>query len=1179
MSIAFTGRSLAIVVSILIAEVGGGAAQAPDRTGLIIEDVAADSLAARHGMQAGDRLLTYDNRPLSSPAALLAAIENTFGTREAALRIRRAGEILTLGVPVASLGIDVRPDLVAVALGRYEEGRSALRTQRRAEAIGHWVAAADIARQSGDSAGAAWLRMRAGEVHEQQRRWEEARAAYASAFATLPASADAASKSHLLSAIGRCSRRLSDFSAAENNFQQALATDTAAGHEMWAARDLSGLGSIAYSRGNLSAAQDYESRALAVKNRVAPDSLDVAGSLNGLGALAWRRGDLAAAQDYFTRALAIRERLAPASPDIGTSLGNLGAVAYSRGDLPAAQDYFTRSLAFWERVAPESVEVAAALSNLAAVLFSRGNITTAHDCHVKALAIHERLAPNSLNHATTLTNLGNVAWTRGDLPNAEDYHRRSLAIRGRLAPDSLDVASSLTNLGNVAHDRGDTATAQTYHRRALAIRERLAPDSLEVATSLVNLGKVARVQADYAAARTYYTKALAIQERLGPASLDLAIVFNNLGNVAQEQGDNETAESYHRRALALRERLAPSSLDVAMSLVNLGNVVRAYDARSAEARDYYERALVIQEQWAPDSLGTADTLANAGDLAFHERRFADAQTLFARATTIVEAQRRQIASADARAFLVAQYPNPYRGLLRTLVAIGDEANAFAVLERARARSLVDLLAERRLDFRSDAPSHLAAEQEALDEKRSAASAARTKATKELIDLRTRIRALDPNTDRDQLPRLEALRQAGEKRLDAVREELTGVDIAQRDLEARLRKVSPKLAALQYPEPLDLMGAQRALDPDTLLLAYQVDKDEIYLFAVSKTGVTVFTLPIDRAALERDVTLVRELVGRQRLGNLTEVARRLYRTLLGPTQDLINQAKRVLICPDGPLQVLPFAALVSRTEPRVRYFIEDKPLHMVSSMTVYAETRRWASETTTAVNETPIVLAFGDPVYVKEKDNVTTNSTETASLQRRGLSLAPLPRTRDEVTGIVRLFGRSARARLGAEATETAAKREAPSASILHFAAHGWMDETLGLSSGLVLTQPEAVGRTPSAEDDGLLQAWEIFEQLRVNADLVVLSACQTALGQNLRGEGLIGLTRAFLYAGARSVVVSLWDVSDSGTAEFMQTFYRELRSGKSKDVALQTAMVTVARTPERRHPFYWAPFVLAGDWR
>ncbi|MCI0557464.1 MAG: CHAT domain-containing protein, partial [Nitrososphaera sp.] len=249
-----------------------------------------------------------------------------------------------------------------------------------------------------------------------------------------------------------------------------------------------------------------------------------------------------------------------------------------------------------------------------------------------------------------------------------------------------------------------------------------------------------------------------------------------------------------------------------------------------------------------------------------------------------------------------------------------------------------------------------------------------------------------------------------------------------------------------------------------------------------------------------------------------------------------------------------------------------------------------------------LLAFGAPIYTKEQAEIAKgqkqvlvaqtrgeekeeekeklqSDSEVEYIQRRGMLLASLPGTREEVEEITKLFGKSARAKLGPEATETAAKQESKDADIVHFACHGWLDEQMGLSSGLALCQPEALGSQVTADDNGLLQAWEIFEQVRLKADLVVLSACRTGLGEELRGEGLIGLTRAFLYAGARSLVVSLWGVSDKSTAALMKTFYQELRNGTSKDVALQKAMTALRSNPKWQHPFYWSPFILVGDWQ
>lgn len=184
--------------------------------------------------------------------------------------------------------------------------------------------------------------------------------------------------------------------------------------------------------------------------------------------------------------------------------------------------------------------------------------------------------------------------------------------------------------------------------------------------------------------------------------------------------------------------------------------------------------------------------------------------------------------------------------------------------------------------------------------------------------------------------------------------------------------------------------------------------------------------------------------------------------------------------------------------------------------------------------------------------------------------------------IKRLFGDAATIRLGEEATEAFAKQEGKDYAIIHFGVHGIMEEQNGLDSALALSQPEAQGREATREDNGYLQAWEIFEQMKLKADLIVLSACEVGLGEKIRGEGLVGLTRAFQYAGARSVVVSLWDVDDDSGAALMTRFYSELRNKESKDVGLQLALIAVRsdRTKTKwRHPYYWAPFILTGDWQ
>jgi CHAT domain-containing protein len=194
------------------------------------------------------------------------------------------------------------------------------------------------------------------------------------------------------------------------------------------------------------------------------------------------------------------------------------------------------------------------------------------------------------------------------------------------------------------------------------------------------------------------------------------------------------------------------------------------------------------------------------------------------------------------------------------------------------------------------------------------------------------------------------------------------------------------------------------------------------------------------------------------------------------------------------------------------------------------------------------------------------------LTQRSVRLERLPHAREEITAIARLYPRQASLRAGAAANKRTVEREGAGARILHFACHGLIDDEDPLASALALS-PEG------EQDDGLLRAYEVMEKLKLNADMVVLSACETGLGEQTRHEGIIGLTRAFQYAGARSVVVSLWSIADASTARLMAELYRHLKAGASKDEALRRAQVALIRSKAYGHPFYWAPFVLVGDWR
>jgi CHAT domain-containing protein len=337
---------------------------------------------------------------------------------------------------------------------------------------------------------------------------------------------------------------------------------------------------------------------------------------------------------------------------------------------------------------------------------------------------------------------------------------------------------------------------------------------------------------------------------------------------------------------------------------------------------------------------------------------------------------------------------------------------------------------------------------------------------------------------------------------------------------------------------------------------------------------VVRIPAGRRQLGDEVAIFRSLLLRGRDAPVVEEAllaqgRRLYTLLVAPAAPAIAGAGRVLISPDGPLHILPFSALV-RPGPAPSYLAAWKPIHTVLSATLAAELQRGRRERR---DPGPLVI-FADPLYRRPAPGAARASGQPPlALYRQGL--LPLSGAREEARSLARLYGGGTRVYTGALATEEQAKHLPAAPRVLHFATHALLDLRSPLDSALALAAPG-----PGSQENGLLQAWEIFEQVRLDADLVTLSACETGLGRDAAGEGLIGLTRAFQYAGARSVLASLWAVSDRSTAELMERFYTLLRAGRPKDAALAEAQRELINSGGPfAHPYHWAAFELTGDWK
>jgi CHAT domain-containing protein/Tfp pilus assembly protein PilF len=853
--------------------------------------------------------------------------------------------------------------------------------------------------------------------------------------------------------------------------------------------------------------------------------------------------------------------------------------AFQAGDLAQAEDGYRRALAC-RPGAPDDAQTAAALSGLGRVEMTRGDFAQAARDLERSLRLWERLEPAGLGLARTLRTLALLASARGDEQAALGHARRSLALAERAEPGGLETATALHVLGDLEGDRGEFERAEEHHLRGFEIEERLVPQSFRLAVALDSFCVLQMRQGKLSAARSWCNRALEIASKVAPDSLLLSAVLNNLGDLEREEGRLELAQQYYGRALASWEARAPRSSATANLLAMLGGV-ELKRGLLQPARQHLERALALEQERGFSPVDQAYTLLDLARLESVQHPEL-AASYFERSLARVEDEIERLGgSHQLEAEYRARYRETYREYIAFLMRRGAPEQAFGVLERMRGRALLAELAERDLAFAGDQPAELRRARREI-------AAAHDAAAQELARL-----------DDDRSARAEELR----RRLGELRQRND-------DLIAEARRSSPRFATLRYPQTLDLAGAARALDAGTTLLAYGVGAGETYLFVVTRQGLeSVATVPLGEQELRRRVAALRQLIAEARPGGspveqhrgreLEQAARELYAALVRPAERWVAAAERLMILPDGPLYVLPWGALMRAPGTAAeaggdedRYLGAWKPFYVTLSATLFAELKR-GRHTVAAASGRPALVAFGDPhVPAWARSGGPLAGVADAAVRstvERGLGLTPLPYARQEVREVARLFPGAARVYLGAEATEERAKAIGRDVRILHFATHSVIDERSPLDSAVVLALPE---RLVAGRDNGLLQAWEIFDGVRLDADLVVLSSCESGLGHELAGEGLIGLTRAFHYAGARSVMASLWKVSDRLTGELMVRFYRHLAAGQPKDVALQSAQREMIGQPAATRggggrpvtqaaaaPYFWAGFEISGDWR
>ena len=980
----------------------------------------------------------------------------------------------------------------------------------------------------------------------------------------------------------------------------AEVTVTGASRGLDLARALKDAGDVALERGDLVRAERDQRRAYLIRRKLAPKSLLVAESLDALGNVALERGDLATASHYLERSLTLRRALAPASRDVALSLMSLGALARRRGDLAGQQndfqqaqgmgdvlteldradifdglgsaciqrpctqkpqDYLSQALQIRRQLQPGSLALANTLSFLGRSASVLGELPEAEQDFNEALELRRRLAPGSLALAATLNDLGVAARARGNLAMAELCLRQGLQIRERLVPDGVAAADSLHNLGILYWLRDDLDDAEQYLHRTLLIRRRLIPGSPALAQSFIWQGLLCVRREELAAAQTYLGQALQLLEKdLSPDSLAVASVLTNLGNIARQRGNTVLSEQYYRQALATQHAQAPDSPAEANSFQSLAQLARQRgDLQEAESD--FRRALAIQEQKTPVSGARAGTLFGLASLLRAQRRVDEAGQAYAAAADVLEKQTASLGgTAEERSVFRARYENNYKDYVDFLITQRQPEAALRAMERARAWALLEMLATVRVSPGGSHDAALDRRKHSLEEEIGAASS-------------YRIRLLDDGRTGPQLADLDR--------------RLAELQSRYRETEEQLQLLNPAYDALAHPQTLSGQQVQGLLDPDTLLLEYSLGQGSSYVWAITPTTLSVYRLQ-RRQVIEQAVTRVRESMTARalriketdarrlrRLRALDEqypaAARELSRLVLGPVAGLLN-AKRIVIVSDGALQYVPFAALPEPPGAQSDSGDENAPLlerHEITNLpsaSVLAELRRQAQ---LRVTPSKAVVVLADPVFDVHDERIQAASTAE--------SIDRLLWTRLEATEIMKVTPVGT----GVELLDFDASRTAALSPLLsqfrmvHFATHAVSDSEHPERTGLVLSLFDRDGRP----QNGFVGLEQIYG-LNLSADLVVLSACETALGRDVGGEGLVGLVRGFMYAGASRVVASLWRVDDEVTAQLMARVYRHIeQDGLSPAAALRASQLEIRKESRWSFPYYWAAFQLQGDWR
>jgi CHAT domain-containing protein/Tfp pilus assembly protein PilF len=870
------------------------------------------------------------------------------------------------------------------------------------------------------------------------------------------------------------------------------------------------------------------------------------------------------------------------------------------GKYDEAQFMAEKALGIREKeIGPDHPDIAYTLTLIANIAYYKGDLVRAERLYHRAIAMLEKtLGADHPQVATRLNNLASVYQAKSDLAQSELLHQRALEIREQsLPPDHPDIAQSLNNLANVYSTRGDLQSAEALYLRALAINEKiLGPDHLNLSYPLLNLGSVYLDKKDYDKAEPLFQRALAIREqKLGHDHPAVALVLYALSDVFLGRGDYVKAEELEQRALQIREnKLGPDHADVARSLAGLGNIYFAQrDYQKAEP--LYRRALAVEDialgRDHPDTLHTANKLAR---LYMATGDFAHAVAFQTRAIAGTEHNidlNLAIGSERQKSAYLASLPEQLNRAISLHVR-------FAVDDPGARDLAVTTILQRKGRVLDAMSGSFAALRSRMDAQHQALLRQFNDATTQLAKLVLYgPQRMTPAEHQNQIRILEAERENLE------------IEISRRSAGFYQHSQPIKLASIQ-----SAVGDNGALIELVVYRSFDPQADDAksygeprYIAYVVRNHGEVRWKDLGTAKeIDGALDALRQALRDPQRKDVQQLARAVDEKVMQPVRALLGDATRLLISPDGELNLIPFEALVDE---QGRYLVERYSVNYLTSgrdLLRLQVARSSKSGPLVIANPlfgepTPVVTASADKSKLRPGTSTNLRRSMTGGDNLSTVYFAPLAGTAQEAQSIQSLFP-EARVLTGQQATVDNLK-QADAPRILHIATHGFFleDSTRNaapdanktgahgtpavqanvrienplLRSGLALA---GANLKKNGHNTGILTALEASTLDLWGTKLVTLSACDTGMGEVKNGEGVYGLRRSFFLAGAESLVMSLWPVSDHVTREMMTAYYTGLKRGLGRGEALRQAELAMLKRKDRQHPFYWASFIQSGEW-